>query len=407
MSIDWHLEEGAGVTHPEGFRAAAVRCALKTEGDDLALIVSDYEASVAGTFTTNQVKAACVRWTANVVQADRARAIVCNAGNANACNGPRGDEDNRRMAEIVADRLGLAPEQVLTASTGIIGHPLPVEKLEDGIPRAASALSNGPETDAKLARAIMTTDTRPKTFAATVRSAHWDGEVRMGGACKGSGMIAPNMATMLCFLTTDAEVSPPLLQQALRRAVDRTFNRMTVDGDTSTNDMTLLLASGASGVQIDADGPAFEDLVRALERLCLLLAREVARDGEGATKLVEVVVSGAADEASAVRIARTIAESPLVKTALFGNDPNWGRLLMAAGRAGVPFDQDRVEARIGDIPVCVEGRSVPFDAQAAHDTLKQPEVRVTVDLHAGDGEATFLTCDYSYDYIRINAEYHT
>jgi glutamate N-acetyltransferase/amino-acid N-acetyltransferase len=326
--------------------------------------------------------------------------VLVNAGNANACNGAQGDADNRALAEWVSRSLHIAPDAVLTASTGIIGHLLPMDKLHRGIQAAVSELDRNEATDQALAQAIMTTDTRPKLSAVEADSEHWVAPIRFGGMCKGAGMIAPNMATMLAFLTTDVRMSADLLQDALNRAVAVSFNSVTVDGDTSTNDMCLLLASGMGLGEISVRGPAFEDFVEAL-------AKEIARDGEGATKLVEVTVQGALTQAGAHRIAKTVAESPLVKTALYGNDPNWGRLLMAAGRAGVPFDPNYVEARLGEIVVFQEGTGVEFDRLAAHDYLKSPEVQITIDLHTGDEAATVWTCDYSYDYIKINAEYHT
>jgi len=400
-------EVEAGVSYPEGFAAAAVRAGLKRAGNDLVLIVSDREASAAGTFTTNVVQASCVRWSRSIAESGKSMAILCNAGNANACNGERGDRDNRRMAELAAAKLGVAGEMVMTASTGIIGQPLPLEKVEEGISKFDEAIGRSHEADLEVARAMMTTDTRPKMIAVTCESDQWTGPLRMGGVCKGSGMIAPNMATMLCFITTDSAIPPALLQKALSSAVTRTFNRMTVDGDTSTNDMVLALANGAGGVRIDSEGGAFHDFCEALERVCLHLAKEVARDGEGATKLAEIVVRGADSEAGAERIARTIAESPLVKTALFGCDPNWGRILMAAGRAGIPFDPNRAEVRVGHVRVFADGTSLPFDDKEASAYLSRKEVKIILDLHAGTSEATIWTCDYSYDYIRINAEYHT
>ena len=406
MISKWEEVE-AGVTFPEGFAAAAVRAGLKRSGDDLCLIVSDRDAAAAGCFTTNVVQASCVRWSRQIAGAGAALAIVCNAGNANACNGDRGERDNRRMAEIVGLKIGAAVDSILTASTGVIGQPLPLEKVEEGVAKFAESLGRSPEADMEVARAMMTTDTRPKLLAAACESDQWPGPIRIGGVCKGSGMIAPNMATMLCFLTTDADIPPALLQQALSRAVARTFNRMTVDGDTSTNDMVLALANGAGGTRIDSEGSALEDFGDALERVCQFLAKEVARDGEGATKLVEVVVRGAATESGAERIARTVAESPLVKTALFGCDPNWGRILMAAGRAGIPFDPQRTEVRVGHVRVFADGTSVPFDEKEASTYLNRKEIKIILDLHAGLHEATVWTCDYSYDYIRINAEYHT
>ncbi len=407
MIIHWRQQHDAGVTFPEGFVASGVRCGLKTEGPDLALIVCDGDAPVAGVFTTNLVQASCVRYSRRVVQGGVARAILCNAGNANACNGDQGDRDTLTMAEITGRLLGVDPRHVLIASTGVIGHPLPMARLEQGIPAAVEALDRNHGADLQVAQAIMTTDLRRKMIAATCRSDNWRGEVAVGGVCKGSGMIAPNMATMLCFLTTDAMLPGPLLQSALQRAVARSFNRVTVDGDTSTNDMVLLLAGGSGPVDISEAGPAFEDFAEALTRVCTYLAREIARDGEGATKLVEVAVQGSASEADAERVARTIAESPLVKTALFGCDPNWGRILAAAGRSGVQFDPDRARVCIGTIEVYAEGTSRPFDRDAAHEYLTEEEVRIVVDLGSGSASATVWTCDFSYDYVRINAEYHT
>lgn len=407
MITSWRQDAAAGITFPEGFVAGGARGGLKTEGNDVALIVCDGPASVAGVFTTNRVHASCVRYSRAAVAQGKARAIVCNAGNANACNGEQGDLDTISTAEIVGRELGIAPQTVLVASTGVIGRPMPMAKLETGIVGAAQVLDRDAETDMQVARAIMTTDLRPKQIAVEVTSDEWSGPVRIGAVCKGSGMIAPNMATMLCFVTTDAAVPSPLLQDALGRAVTRTFNRVTVDTDTSTNDMVLALAAGSGPVSVQGPGPAFEDLCQALERACRYLAKEIARDGEGATKLVEVAVRGALTEEDAVQVARTVAESPLVKTALFGKDPNWGRILAAAGRAGVPFDPGATEAWLGDIVVFQNGCGAEFDALEAHEYLAAPEVKISLDLHCGQARASVWTCDYSYDYIRINAEYHT
>ncbi len=407
MLTVWQQVTEAGVTYPEGFVAAGVRCGLKTQGEDLALLVSESACTVAGVFTTNRVQAACVQYSRRVVRNGMARAVLINAGNANACNGEQGDQDNRTLADWVSRHLNVPPDTVLTASTGIIGHLLPMEKLRHGIQAAVEGLDRDTQTDQTVGRAIMTTDTYSKVRAFDADSDQWVAPIRFGGMCKGSGMIAPNMATMLAFITTDARLPAPLLQEAMQRAVAVSFNSVTVDGDTSTNDMCLLLASGMGEGEVSRPGPAFEDFVEALTRLCVALAIEIARDGEGATKLVEVIVRGAATEAGAHRIAKTIAESPLVKTALYGNDPNWGRLLMAAGRAGVPFDPNVLEVRIGEHIVCAEGRSVGFDRDAAHDYLTGKEIQIVLDLNTGDEVATVWTCDYSYDYIKINAEYYT
>ena len=406
MITQWKEVE-AGVTYPEGFVAAAVRCGLKSEGADLALLVTDSVANVAGVFTTNRVQAACVQYSRRVARSGTARAVLINAGNANACNGERGEQDNRTLAEWVSRHLHIAPDAVLTASTGIIGHLLPMEKLQAGIADAVANLDRDDQTDSNLAHAIMTTDTRPKFRAANADSDQWVAPIRFGGMCKGAGMIAPNMATMLAFITTDARLPAPLLQEALKRAVAHSYNCVTIDGDTSTNDMCLLLASGMGDGEISSAGSGFEDFVEALTRLCVTLAKEIARDGEGATKLAEIVVRGAPTEIHARTIAKTVAESPLVKTALFGCDPNWGRLLMAAGRAGVPFDPNRIDVHIGPHLVCEQGGSVEFDRDAAHNYLTGKEVQIVLDLNNGDEVATVWTCDYSYDYIKINAEYHT
>lgn len=403
----WKESAEAGVTYPEGFVASGVRCGLKTSGDDLALLVSDSAASVAGVFTTNRVQAACVQYSRRVVKNGSARAVVVNAGNANACNGDQGDADNRTLAEWVSRGLNIAPDAVLTASTGIIGHRLPMDKLQSGIEEAIQTLDRDTETDGKVARAIMTTDTRPKLFAVEADSSQWVAPIRFGGMCKGAGMIAPNMATMLAFLTTDARLPPMLLQEALNRAVAQTFNCVTIDGDTSTNDMCLLMASGMGQGEISRQSDGFEDFVEALTRFGISLARQIARDGEGATKLVEIVVRGAPTEPGAQRIAKTIAESPLVKTALFGNDPNWGRILKAAGRAGVPFDPGYLDVLIGPHQVFSGGSGQDFDRDAANQYLMSDEVQIVLDLNMGDEVATVWTCDYSYDYIKINAEYHT
>lgn len=396
-----------GVTAPSGFRAGAARAGLKQTGNDIAVIVSDRPATVAGVFTTNRVHASSVAWSRRVVESGSARAVVANAGNANACNGSRGDEDTAQMAALAGSALGVPAEQVLVGSTGVIGRVLPMDLVEAGITKAAVELASSAEADAAVCGAVMTTDTRQKHIALRFRSSEWPGEVTIGGICKGSGMIAPNMATMLCFLTTDAVVAPDVLQEALASAVRVTFNRVTVDMDTSTNDMCVLLAGGASGVAVPDTLAGQSDLAEALSRVCRYLAREIARDGEGATKLVEVRVTGASSESDADQVARTIAESPLVKTALYGCDPNWGRIAAAAGRSGVAVDPEKMSISLGGMCVYRNGCGTSFDEQVAHDALKAGEVQVDVDLGHGDGVATVWTCDFSYDYVRINAEYHT
>jgi glutamate N-acetyltransferase/amino-acid N-acetyltransferase len=392
------------VCAPEGFRAAGVAAGIKTQGPDIALILSEVPAHAAALFTTNRVQAAPILISREYLRAThgRARAIVVNSGNANACTGAQGMADARRMAAAAGEALDLPAEQVLVASTGIIGHALPMEKLETGIRNAAAALARdaGP-----AAAAIMTTDLVPKTAA--VEFEFGGRPVRIGGICKGSGMIGPHLATMLAFLTTDADVWPEVLHPSLSAVAARTFNCTTVDGDTSTNDTLAILANGRSGVAVRPNSPALRAFEAALEHVCTDLARALARDGEGATKLIEIQVRGARNAADARRIALTMANSPLVKTAFFGSDPNWGRLMMAAGRAGVRFDPARADLWIGDVQLVRHGEPLPFDTRAATAAMKQPEVTATLELAEGASSARVWTCDFSYDYVRINAEYHT
>jgi len=393
-----------GITAPQGFRAAGVACGLKKNGDrDLMLLVADRACSVAGAFTRNVVKAAPVLHSSRIVKAGRAQAVVINAGIANAVTGEEGMRRCEQMAADVASATGLDKELVLVGSTGVIGWQLPMEKISAGIADAARALSA--DGGHYAARAIMTTDTRPKEVAVQFETSA--GPVRIGGMAKGSGMIQPNMATMLSVLTTDAQIDPDTLQAALIGAVEHSFNRVTVDGDTSTNDTVVLLASGATGVRLDQGTQDFARFAQALNQVTKLLAKAIARDGEGATKLVEVRVSGAPDDAAAARIAMTIANSPLVKTALFGNDPNMGRILAAAGRAGVNFDPRGASLDLAGIPVVRDGEMLEFDKAAASAAMKTDEVVIDLTLAEGEGRTVAWTCDFSYDYVRINADYTT
>lgn len=397
------------VTFPKGFSANGVAAGIKKSGaldmGHIHVLGSPEGNPAAMVGTQNQMCAPSVTRNRRVLleTGGYVTDVIVNAGCANVATGPEGVADNEHMAELVGVENDASPTTVLTASTGVIGVRLPMEKVDAGIHK----LGRTQGTAENFAEAIMTTDLVPKIAQATFEL---NGrEIRIGGACKGSGMIAPNMATMLAFLTTDADISPKALDVALRRAVDVSFNCMTVDGDTSTSDQCILLASRwADNETIEEPaGPDFEAFVAALSEVCITLAKKVARDGEGATKLVEVRVTGAPSEADAKKVGRTIAESPLVKTALFGNDPNWGRLMMAAGRAGVPFDPERASATLAGIEVFKNGVPAPFDKAAASDAMKTEEVLVTVDLGAGDGQATFYTCDFSYEYVKINAEYTT
>jgi glutamate N-acetyltransferase/amino-acid N-acetyltransferase len=396
-------EVSGGATAPCGFEAAGVRCGLKGKGPDLALIYSVSRASAAGVFTRNVFQAAPVLITKERVGREPIRAVVVNSGNANACTGARGHRDALRMAEVAAEALRVPPRSVLVASTGVIGEPLPMRKVVSGIRRAAEAL--GPEGGKEAEKAILTTDTRPKSVAVELSL---DGRpVRVAGMAKGSGMIAPSMATMLAFLTTDAHVAPGLLQACLVKAVEKSFHRITVDGDTSTNDMVLLLANGQAEAGKVTSRHGLVRFQAALDRVCTYLAREVVRDGEGASRLIEIRVRGAGSEQEALRIGRTIAGSPLVKTAIAGGDPNWGRVLAAAGRAGVEFEPDLVELRLGGVRVGREGAVCSHDKRAARRAVAAGEVAITLDLNGGEGEAVVWTCDLTADYVRINAEYHT
>jgi glutamate N-acetyltransferase/amino-acid N-acetyltransferase len=393
-----------GITAPLGFRAAGVASGIKAGGLDLALIAADATCPAAAVFTRNVARAAPVIVSQEHIADGRARAIVVNSGCANAATGEQGLCDARAMATAAAEAVGCLPEEVVIASTGVIGVPLPMDKVLDGITRASRDLSreNGPA----VAEAILTTDTHPKE--AFVELQIGGQTARVGGAAKGSGMIAPNMATLLAFLTTDVTITPPLLLQALRETVDASFNRVTVDGDTSTNDMVVLLASGAAATApIDAAGEAYDVFRGALGETCHRLAQMIIRDGEGASRVAEVRVEGAASSADADRIARTVADSPLVKTALCGGDPNWGRILAAAGRAGVSFDPRQLDLHLGDVWVAQGGRARSYDEAAAQAALAEDPVRIRIRLGAGNGEAYMWTCDLSHGYVDINAHYRT
>lgn len=390
------------VTAPAGFRAAGVAAGIKPSGrPDVALIASDRPSSSAAIFTQNVVAAAPVVQSRQV--AGRGRAIIVNAGNANCCTGEQGLRHAARMAELTGELLQAAPGEIFVASTGVIGRPLPMERLESGIREAAASLSPGGGDQA--ADAILTTDTRRKSCA--VELDHAGLPCRIGGIAKGSGMIQPQMATMLAFVTSDAEVEPGLLQELLRQAAAVSFNRITVDGDTSTNDTLVLLANGASGLKIERGSAACETFLSGLVDVCTLLAREIARDGEGATRLIEVLVSGAESNDDAEIIARSIANSLLVKTAIFGNDPNWGRILMAAGKSGAVFSPNHASLQVAGVPLFRTGEPLPFDPEAASGAMKQDEVKIDFTAGTGPGVAAVWTCDLSYDYVRINAEYTT
>jgi len=393
-----------GVTAPLGFRAAAVAAGIKPDRLDLALVVADGTCTAAGVFTANLVKAAPVVLSQRHLGGGRARAIVVNAGCANAATGAAGLADAHETAENVAHAVGCPVEEVLVASTGVIGVRLPMERVRAGIAEAGRRLSRHGGADA--ARAIMTTDTRPKEVA--VEFPVGGSTCVVGGMAKGAGMIAPNMATMLAFLTTDAAVEPALLRRALAEAVGTSLNRITVDGDTSTNDCAVVLASGARPAPaIEREGGDFDAFRRALTEAARQLARLLVRDGEGATRVAEVLVEGAATPTEADRVARTVAESPLVKTALHGGDPNWGRLLAAAGRSGVAFDVSRVSIWIGDVHVAEGGAARDYDEEAAAAAMREDPVRLRLRLGGGEASGWMWTSDFSRGYVDINAHYRS
>ena len=405
-------EISGGVCAPRGFGAGGIHCGIKAapEKRDLALIHSEKPCTAAAVFTRNLVKAACVLVTREHVAGGTLRAVIANSGNANACTGRAGLDAARRMAELAAGKLGIDAREVAVASTGVIGVPLPIGKIESGMDALADSLRSDAQGHAAALDAIMTTDTRRKEISVEI---DLDGiPVRIGGMAKGAGMIHPNMATMLCFLTTDAAIPAETLDRILRRAVGRSFNRVTIDGDTSTNDMVIAMANGAAGgPALREGGECLETFARAFEAVCVSLARDIARDGEGASRLVTVTVSGAASEETAEALAKSVAGSSLVKTACFGADANWGRILCAMGYAGADFDPSRVGVRFkspqGEIAVCRDGNTLPFSEDDAKRILSQDEIEILVDIAGGTGKATVWGCDLTYDYVKINGDYRS
>jgi glutamate N-acetyltransferase/amino-acid N-acetyltransferase len=391
-----------GITAPKGFRAAGVHCGIKNAKPDLALLMSDTLATAAGMFTTNAVRAAPVLVSQEKIQTGAAQAVVVNSGNANACTGARGLADAREMTALAAGALGMADEFVLVASTGIIGVPLPMAAIRRGIPAAARGLGRD---GTAAAQAILTTDAFPKTAAVRIDLAGTP--VTIGGMAKGAGMIHPQMATTLCFLTTDAAIPPGLLREALRAAVDRSFNCISVDGDTSTNDTVILLANGAAGHSplLDAGEP-FARFTAGLTEVASTLARMVVRDGEGASKVVSVTVRGARSSGEAKLAAGAIMTSPLVKTALYGAEPNWGRVIAAVGRSGAVVREDRVAIWIGGHQVCSGGIAAEAAGPAAA-AMRAAEFEIAVDLGLGDGSFTGWMSDLNEAYVKINAGYMT
>ncbi len=393
------------ITAIPGIRASGVEAGIKTASKkEVALIVAEKPVPAAGVFTINRAKAAPVYVCQEHLQDGIAQAIVINSGNANACTGDGGMADAHMMAKIAAAELGIDDTLMLVASTGVIGKRLPMDKIEAAIKRAAQSLSADGGHDAALA--IMTTDLVHKEIAVEIDVTGYP--VKIGGITKGSGMIRPHMATMLAFITTDVNITPALLQTALSSAVDKSFNMMTVDGDMSTNDTALILATGAAGnPTITETNAAYQDFLAGLDYVTLELAKMIARDGEGATKLVKVVVKGARSLEDAQKAARAIAESNLIKTAIFGMDANWGRIVCAAGYSGAEFDPRAIDVWMEDLQLVKAGVDAGFNEEKAKELFTRDELSIIVDLHAGNAEATIWTCDFSYDYVKINAAYRT
>lgn len=389
---------------PKGFFFSVTEAAIKKPGrKDLALIFSEVESSMAGTFTTNAVKAAPVQLCMQKIKSGRGQAIIVNSGNANACTGKQGMNDARDIAALTSKRLGVGIGLTYICSTGVIGTPLPMQRILPAIGPLAGGLGNASFDDA--ARAIMTTDTFSKITSRQVAIQGKRGII--AGICKGAGMIAPNMATMLCFILTDIAVEKKTLQASLKSAVGKSFNRITIDGDTSTNDTALIMANGVLGNRpLTKNTPEFPVFQKALDELTFELSRLIVKDGEGATKLVEVIVKNAKSEKDAEKAALAIANSSLVKTAIYGNDANWGRIMAATGYSGISFNPDKTDVFFNKVKVVKNGIMNNKDKEATEE-MKKKELKITVDLHAGKASAKVLTCDLTEDYIRINAEYRT
>ncbi len=392
-----------GVTAAKGFKAGGLNCGIKKSGKpDLALICSEVPAVATGVFTTNKVKAAPVLLSQKHLTQEKAQVILINSGNANACTGKEGLNHAKKEAQAVAKLFKITPEEVLLASTGVIGIPLPVNLILKSLPVLVEELSKTGGHQA--AKAIMTTDTFPKEYA-IIQEINGQ-EIRIGGMCKGSGMIQPNMATMLGIITTDASIERTILQKSLQQIVKQTFNRITVDGDTSTNDTVFLLANGAAGGPKIKTGPELEAFMEGLYEVASHLAQMIVKDGEGATKFLTIQVKGARSEEEAEMAARTVANSSLVKTAFFGEDANWGRIIAAVGYSGIDFSPEQTEIFLGNLLV-YSGTGLVFDEAKAKNILQANEIDIIIDLKQGEQDVTVWTCDLSYDYVKINGSYRS
>jgi len=396
--------ENGSVTSVKGIKATGIHSGLKRKRKDLALIFSEEPCNVAGTFTLNKVKAAPLLVSQELVnKGGKVKAILINSGNANACTGDRGFDDALESQKYCAEKLGLEQDEVIISSTGVIGEYMPMHILKTGIETITKQLTD--DGGIKAAKAIMTTDLIEKAFAVEVQLS--TGKITIGGIAKGSGMIMPNMATMLSFITTDAEIETPVLKHLLLKSVQNSFNKISVDGDTSTNDMVVLMANGMSNISIEensADAKLFYD---ALQSITIEMAKMIVVDGEGATKLITVALTGCNNDDDANTIAKTISNSPLVKTAIYGSDANWGRILSAAGRSGVDLDPSKVEIKFNEMVILGENYQHDFDEEEATMLLSKDEITVSVNLNAGTGKSTWWTCDFTEKYIEINATYRS
>jgi len=396
------------ITMPKGFMASGVCADLKGEGKlDFALVYSKTPATVSGVYTSNLVKGHSLQRSIKLIDnGEKKHAVAINAKNANACVGPEGEKDAEKIALAIAKELNISSSEVLTASTGVIGIRLPVEKMISHVPELVSSLSEDEASAHNAELAMMTTDTVPKEVAAKITLQNGK-EVTIAAMAKGSGMIHPNLATMICVFTTDAKIEKAVLDKMLKKAVSHTFNRVSVDGDTSVCDSVMVFANGESGVEILEGSEDHDIFYSTLEQLSTDLARMIACDGEGATKLLEVKVKGAATENDAKLVVTAIARSPLCKTAIFGEDANFGRFITAAGYSGASFDPDKLDMYVGDLKVCENGDATITDEEAAAGILSQHDIEVTVDLNAGTYEDRMFTCDFSYDYVKINGSYRS
>ncbi len=402
-------EVSRGVIAPKGFKAGSVHCGLKRsiKNHDIGIITSGKPCKAAALFTTNQIVAAPIKYSRKIVKKGIAHAIVVNSGNANACTGEKGYKDAETMARLTAGLLNVSPNEVIVASTGIIGRPLPMKKIQSGIKKASVSLGKQNTHAINIAKAIMTTDTVPKHIAVKTRISGKG--VTIGAIAKGSGMISPNMATMFCFITTDASISLNTLRSCIKKSVEHSFNQITVDGHMSTSDMVVILANGMAHNRTltSKSGNALVSFQKALDYVTLHMAKAIVKDGEGATKFIQVEVNKAKTESDAKEIARRVAESPLVKTAINGEDPNWGRIISAAGYAGVTLNESRLCLSVNKIMIYKNGLPVTPIPKKLLSEMKKDEIKIQLNLGMGEKSTTLWTCDLSKEYIKINAEYHT